>query len=170
MSLSLLYLQSKYHVTRLAHYSLLIIWILEVNCSSPTRSISVYWVLFSFLLFVFVVGFLLVKYIVYVICTFVFYFLLRSHSDRLWYIPLFYFPLLLFFIYSSRWSPDRLLEGLLFIYLPLYFLSHLYLYHELVRFLLFAAILLWPTLVRSSVLFSFVVIFICSSQKSLTSC
>ena len=80
------------------------------------------------------------------------------------------FSFVVMFICSSRWSPDRLLEGLLFIYLPLYFLSHLYLYHELVRFLLFAAILLWPTLVRSSVLFSLVVIFVCSSQKFLTGC
>ena len=108
-----------------------------MNCSSPTRRISVHWVIFSFPLFVFVVGSLLVKYIVYVICTFVFYFLLRSHSDRLRYIPLFYIPLLLLFKYSSRWSYNRLLEGLLFIFLPLYFLSHLYLYLELVRFFAF---------------------------------
>ena len=77
------------------------------------------------------------------------------------------FSFVIMFICSSRWSPDRLLEGLLFIYLPLYFLSHLYLYHELVRFLLFAAILLWPTLVHSSVLFSFVIIYWSLEQISV---
>ena len=53
------------------------------------------------------------------------------------------FSFVVMFICSSRWSPDRLLEGLLFIYLPLYGMFHLCLYHKFVRFLLFAALPLY---------------------------